>query len=106
MFARLTESTYQAQNKPFGRHFQGGSCAARYPGLKPWAIICSRFAANPTASGAMICSRFLLRPISPCRYIGQVAAKSDSLRGCSVRPFHVIGRDGTTAISIPTQNPE
>jgi hypothetical protein len=32
------------------------------PGLKPWA---------------MICSRFRLRPISPASYVGQVAAKSD-----------------------------
>ena len=44
MFARLTESTHQAQNKPFGRHFQGGSLCLRYPGLKPWAMVYNRFA--------------------------------------------------------------
>ena len=30
----------------FGRHFQGVSYNATNPGLKPWAILCSRFAAN------------------------------------------------------------
>src|ERR1700747_1073551 len=33
MFARPTESTHRAQDKPFGR-FQGGSLCLRYPGLK------------------------------------------------------------------------
>jgi hypothetical protein len=26
-----------------GRHFQGGSCATRHPGLKPWAILSDHF---------------------------------------------------------------
>ena len=30
----------------FGRHFQGVSYNATNPGLKPWAILYSRFAAN------------------------------------------------------------
>jgi hypothetical protein len=49
-FTRLTESTHEAQNKPFGRHFQGGSLCLRYPGLKPWAMMYNRFAVNPTDS--------------------------------------------------------
>jgi hypothetical protein len=32
------------------RHFQGASFDIRNPGLKPWAMICSRFAATPTDS--------------------------------------------------------
>jgi hypothetical protein len=51
MFARLTESTHQAQNKPFGRHFQGGSLCLRYPGLKPWALVYNRFAVSDTLLG-------------------------------------------------------
>jgi hypothetical protein len=30
----------------FGRHFQGASFDLGDPGLKPWAMVCSRFAAN------------------------------------------------------------
>ena len=30
-----------------GRHFQAGSRATRDPGLKPWAVLYIRFAANP-----------------------------------------------------------
>ena len=44
-----------------GRHFQGGFRATLNPGLKPWAVLYSRFR---------------LRPISPFSYVGQVAAKS------------------------------
>ena len=51
MFARPTESTHRAQNKPFGR-FQRGSLCLRYPGLKPWAMMYNRFAVNPTGSQA------------------------------------------------------
>jgi hypothetical protein len=36
--------------------------ASHSPGLKPWAVLSSRFR---------------LRPISPFSYVGQIAAKSD-----------------------------
>ena len=50
MFARQTNSTFQAQNRPVGRHFQGGSFACVTQGLKPWAMVYNRFAVNPTGS--------------------------------------------------------
>jgi hypothetical protein len=34
MFARLTESTHQAQNKPFGRHFSGRLIMLALPGAE------------------------------------------------------------------------
>jgi hypothetical protein len=47
MFARLTQSTHTKPiADPVCRYFQGGSFALRHPGLKPWAITCSRFAAK------------------------------------------------------------
>jgi hypothetical protein len=61
MFARLTESTHQAQNKPFGRHFQGGSLCLRYPRLKPWALVYNRFAVNPTRSWPNLYNRFAVK---------------------------------------------
>jgi hypothetical protein len=33
---------------PLGRHFQGGLKIRPDSGLKPWAILCNRFAANNT----------------------------------------------------------
>ena len=33
--------------RPFS--FQGGFAGKTYPGLKPWAKICNRFAVSPTA---------------------------------------------------------
>jgi hypothetical protein len=33
-------------NQHLGRHFQGGSRATHNPGLKPWAVLYSRFAAK------------------------------------------------------------
>jgi hypothetical protein len=33
---------------PLGRHFQGGLNIRPDPGLKPWAILCDRFAVNGT----------------------------------------------------------
>ena len=50
MFARLAESSEQAQNRPVGRHFQGGFVCLHHPGLKPWATVYNRFAVNPTSS--------------------------------------------------------
>jgi hypothetical protein len=50
MFAQPTESTRQAQKKPFGRHFQGGSLCLRYPGLKPRAVLLNHvMVSSPTA---------------------------------------------------------
>jgi len=36
----------QAPHQLLWHHFQGASLGASYPWLKPWAMICSRFAAN------------------------------------------------------------
>ena len=36
----------QALQPRLGRHLQGGFRVTRNPGLKPWAMMCSRFAAK------------------------------------------------------------
>jgi hypothetical protein len=48
---RATDSINTPNVEPVfvGRHFQGASPDARTPGLKPWAILYSRFAANSPA---------------------------------------------------------
>jgi hypothetical protein len=61
MFARLTESTHQAQTRqlPFSllrlplpettADRQGGSFACVAQGLTAWAVVYNRFAVNPTS---------------------------------------------------------
>jgi hypothetical protein len=35
------------QTHDFGRHFQGVWFGTINPGLKPWAMVCNRFAVSP-----------------------------------------------------------
>jgi hypothetical protein len=59
---RFGDTTVFIPEPHIGRRFQGALAHGANPGLKPWAVLYSRFR---------------LRPISPSSYVGQVAAKFD-----------------------------
>ena len=53
--ARLVKSTsHLSELTVLGRHFQGASFGATYPGLKPWAVLYNRCAVNTALTRKLI----------------------------------------------------